>query len=167
MIGDCSVLEELWQSAQAGLNTLQNVRNVTLQTYFNVIEMKSDNRCFIKEDDVIWEFFTVQSVHVIGGTKHMPSFGLFFENENRKIFFPTDTMLMMPPTMKTFYDDADVIYQDTETGIKSGVHSHIDDIRKIDEEIKKKLYLYHYNTFPVVDEGEFKGVLKTGETHEY
>ncbi len=171
MLGDRTVLDELWEASRPGLNTLQNVRNVSLETYFNVIPMGQESQFRIKEGHRVWEFYTVQSTHVIGGTKHMPSFGLFFSlldgNNPVNIFFPTDTMLFMPPATLTFYRDAHVIYQDCETGYKSGVHSHIDDIRKVDPEIKRKLLLYHYNTEPEVDEDEFMGVLKMGDVRYF
>lgn len=63
--------------------------------------------------------------------------------------------------------DNEIYTPNCETGFRSGVHSHIDDIRKVDPEIKRKCYLYHYNEEPVVDEGEFAGVLKMGEVHSY
>lgn len=77
------------------------------------------------------------------------------------------TTFFMSPMMESFYRAADVIYQDYETGPKSGVHSHIDDITKAPESIKKKLYLYHYTEAPQVGANEYRGILKTGEIHEY
>ena len=171
-LGESEVLKDVWKAFSPGLDTLQGVRRPTLQTYFDVINMDETEEDFWIEEEVDgvkrrWVFYTVESTHVVSGTKHMPSFGLFFQTEGKKLYFPTDTMLMMPPSMKHFYDEADFIYQDTETGFKSGVHSHIDDIKKVDPSIKKKLYLYHYNEEPEVEEGEFAGVLKRGEIHEY
>ncbi len=171
LLGESEVIAETWSACQPGLNTLQAVRHVDINTYFDTIKM--DRKDFwIKEilpDNTIktWTFFTVESTHVIGGTKHMPSFGLLFKSEDKTIYFPTDTMLMMPPAMKDFYEMADVIYQDTEVGIKSNVHSHIDDIEKCDPEIKKKLYLYHYSEEPKVDESQYAGILRVGDVHEY
>jgi ribonuclease BN (tRNA processing enzyme) len=166
------VLDATWSACEPGGDTLQGVRHVSLETYFHVIHMDKQDFTITEKVDGVdkeWLFYTVESTHVIGGTKHMPSFGLFFreKHSNFKLYFPTDTMYMMPPTMLSFYKDANIIYQDTETGFRSGVHSHIDDIRKSDPEIKKKLYLYHYNETPEVDEGEFAGVLKRMDVHEY
>lgn len=171
LMGQEEVIEETWNAFQPGLNTLQGVRNVTADTYFDVVKM--DGLDFViteKQPDntyKTWTFYTVESTHVVGGTKHMPSFGLFFNSDTKNIYFPTDTMLMMPPSMKDFYDLADIIYQDTETGFKSGVHSHIEDIKKVDPTIKKKLYLYHYNEEPVINADEFAGILRIGDVHEY
>ena len=171
LLGESEVLHDTWEACHPGLDTLQAVRHVTLETYFDVISM--DRKDFwIEErlpDNTLkeWTFYTVESTHVIGGTKHMPSFGLIFKSNDKVIYFPTDTMLMMPPAMKDFYEMADVVYQDTEVGIKSNVHSHIDDIEKCDPNIKKKLYLYHYSEEPNVDESQYAGILRVGDIHEY
>jgi ribonuclease BN (tRNA processing enzyme) len=166
--GHRSVLDELWQAAAPGLKTLQGVEQVSLETYFDVLAMKSNETNTIKDGDRTWKIDTVLSTHVLAGTNLMPSFGLRLRSSDGKnLLFPTDTLWMMPPNMGGFYKRADVIYQDCETGIRSGVHSHIDDIRLADPAIKKKCYLYHYSEEPKVEEGEFKGVLRIGDVHEY
>lgn len=165
--GHREVLDDLWDAAKPGLDTLQGVKNVSLETFFNQIVMSKSLEYQINDGEKSWIFYTVESTHVIGGTSYMPSFGLMFESNDKKIYFPTDTLYIMPQIMKPFYESADIIYHDCETGPRSGVHSHIDDIRKIDPAIKKKCYLYHYTEEPQVDEDEFKGIIRTGEVHEY
>lgn len=168
LYGHREVLRSVWEAASPGLNTLQGVDQSSLSTFFDVKPMGNGLKEIIKDGDREWSFYTIESTHVVGGMEHMPSFGLMFEcSDGQKIYFPTDTLLMMPPTMELFYRKANIIYQDCETGFRSGVHSHIDDIRKVDPEIKKKCYLYHYNDEPDVDECEFAGVLKMGEVHNY
>lgn len=168
MYGHSEVLQELWKAASPGLQTLQGVMKVSIDTYFNPIIMRTNMSKEIKDGDRKWIFYTIESTHVVSGTAHMPSYGLMFESSDGKfIYFPTDTLLMMPPTMEAFYRKASVIYQDCETGFRSGVHSHIDDIRKVDNNVKKKCFLYHYNEEPVVDKDEFKGILRLGDVHEY
>ena len=172
LFGHPEVLKKLWKSAEAGLDTIQGVHKPTLSTFFHVIRMEAGaKKIFMEIKDRkrrVWAFHTIESVHVIAGYRHMPSYGLFFEaDDGTKIYFPTDTLYMSPPTMETFYRKANVIYQDCETGIKSGVHSHIDDIKKSDPSIKRKCYLYHYNEEPIVEEGEFAGILRRGDVHEW
>lgn len=168
LIGHREVLKSLWESAAPGLNTLQGVDNSTLSTFFEVVPMGNGLKQTIKDGDREWIYYTIESTHVVGGMEHMPSFGLMFEcSDGQKVYFPTDTLLMMPPTMELFYRKANVIYQDCETGFRSGVHSHIDDIRKVDADIKKKCWLYHYTDEPIVDENEFLGILRTGDIQEY
>lgn len=162
------VMGEVWKAAAPGLKTLQGVRDVKLDTYFTLRPMTSNVSKKIKDGNREWIFYTIESTHVMSGTASMPTFGLMWEcSDGKKIYMPSDTMLLMPPSMKTFYVKADVVYQDTETGPKSGVHSHIDDIEATDPEIKKKLYLYHYNEEPKVDESTYKGILRTGDVHEW
>lgn len=162
------VLREVWKATAPGLKTLQGVRNVSLETYFTLRPMTTNVSKKIKDGNREWSFYTIESTHVMSGTESMPTFGLMWEcSDGQRIYMPADTMLMMPPAMETFYTKADVIYQDTETGPRSGVHSHIDDIEKVKPEIKKKLYLYHYNEEPAVDESQYKGILRTGDVHEY
>lgn len=168
MLGHREVLEELWRAASPGLSTLQGVKQVTLDTYFNPLPMRTNIDRQFHDGDRTWKYYTIESTHVVSGTGHMPCYGLMLESsDGRNIYFPTDTLLMMPPTMESFYRKADVVYQDCETGPRSGVHSHIEDIRQIDPTIKNKCYLYHFNEEPVTDPGEFKGVLQTGEIHHY
>lgn len=166
--GHKTVLDEVWMAASPGLKTLQGVQEVTMDTYFDVQIMKSNVNYKFKDGARTWEVDTIMSTHVLAGTTLMPSYGLRFRSSDGKnILFPTDTLWMMPPNMAGFYKRATVIYQDCETGPKSSVHSHIDDIRQAAPEIKKKCYLYHYGEEPKVDPDEFLGVLKTGDVHEY
>lgn len=162
------VIPEIWATAKQGLDTLQGVPNVCLEDYFQVHTMVDNNPIYFKDEDRTWEIFTVVSTHVVAGMKLMPSYGLLFNcDDGQKVYMPTDTQFMTPPQIRMFYEQSDVVYQDCETGFRSGVHAHIDDLRKYDPSVKEKMYLYHYNEEPEVDEGEFKGVLKMGEVHDY
>lgn len=163
-----SVMRELWETARPGLSTLQGVLRVDLDTYFNPKYM-ADNQIFtMKDGDYTWTFYTVVSTHVISGAGFMPSYGLMFErNDGFKLYMPTDTQALQPPQIEAFYRKADVVLQDCETGPRSGVHAHIEDLRKIDPAIKAKCYLYHYDKEPDISEGEFKGILRTGQILEF
>lgn len=163
------VLEELWQASEPCLKTLQGARSVGLDTYFNVVRMYDNKDIQIEDGKVVWTIYPVISTHVMSGASMMASYGLMFEgSNNKKIYIPTDSMFMSPAQIVTFYKRADIVYQDCETGFRSGVHPYIDDLRnKLDPEIKKKCYLYHFDKEPEVSPGEFAGVLKTGEVHEY
>lgn len=168
MIGHREVLAELWKAAAPGLNTIQGLKEVKLETYFNVQPMISNVQKTIIDGKRTWIYYTIESTHVISGTASMPSYGLMFESsDGKRIYFPTDTMFLMPPNMVAIYKMADVIYQDCETGPKSGVHSHIDDIEQANPNIKKKLYLYHYTDEPKVNESDYMGILRTGDVHNY
>ena len=163
-----NVIDELWRAAAPGLETLQGVMDVKLETYFTVHQMIDNKLYSMKDGDRTWKFYTIVSTHVVSGTKLMPSYGLMIEgSDGKKIYMPTDTQFMAPPQIETFYRRADVIYQDCETGFRSGVHAYIDDLKTLAPDVKKKLYLYHFTEEPTVEKGEFKGILKTGECHVY
>jgi ribonuclease BN (tRNA processing enzyme) len=168
LFGHKEVLKDLWTATSPGLNTIQGMMKVNLSTYFTIRSMTTNIAKTIQDGKRTWKFYTIESTHVMSGMGSMPSYGLMFESSDGKcIYFPTDTMFMMPPTMKIFYDKADIIYQDTETGPKSGVHSHWTEVDQAPEDIKKKLYLYHYNEEPPIDESQYKGILRTGDIHEW
>ena len=142
--------------------------NVGIDTYFNPITMVDNQAHTMAEKNHTWTFYTVVSTHVISGTGFMPSYGLMFEREDGfRVYMPTDSQIMAPPQLETFYKKANVVYQDCETGFRSGVHAHIDDLKKLNSDIKSKLYLYHFDKEPEVTSGEFKGVLQAGDVHEY
>ena len=169
LCGDKTVLDELWRASAPGLETLQGVMNVKMSTYFNVKYMENNTKYRIKDGDRTWTYYTVVSTHVVSGAKMMPSYGLMFESsDGKRVYFPTDTQFMAPPQIETFYRRADVVYQDCETtAFRSSVHANIVDLKTLAPEIKKKLWLYHYDEEPKIEDGEFAGILRTGDVHTY
>ncbi|MDH5716732.1 MAG: hypothetical protein OEZ22_03725 [Spirochaetia bacterium] len=168
LYGHKSVLNELWSAARPGLETLQGVTDVNLSTYFNVKYMQDNHPIVIHDGERHWSIYTVTSVHVNAGYRQMPSYGLMLEcSDGQILFMPTDTQFMTPRQVSLYYDKANVIYQDCETGPRSDVHPHLDDLKTLTPELKKKLILYHYGIPPETKPGEFKHILKTGEVHEY
>ena len=168
LFGHKSVLNELWAAARPGLETIQGVPDVNLHTYFNVHYMRDNRPLIMPDGDRTWSIFTVSSVHVTAGYRQMPSYGLMLESSDHKVvFMPTDIQFMAPRQLKLFYERADVVYQDCETGPRSDVHPHIDDLKTLPPELKKKCLLYHYATLPEVEPGEFAGILTAGSSHEY
>lgn len=164
-----NVMDEIWKGAEPGLTTLQGARAVSLSTYFNLIHMYDNREIHMKDGEIDWTIYPVISTHVMSGASMMPSYGLMFEGSHKKkIYMPTDSMFMSPAQIITYYKIANVVYQDCETGFRSGVHPFIDDLRnKLEPDIKKKLLLYHYNQEPVVEKDEFLGVLKIGDTRVF
>jgi L-ascorbate metabolism protein UlaG (beta-lactamase superfamily) len=174
LIGHQDVLRDLWHTARAGLETLEGIRNVSIDTYFDVVSLDDKSQLTYKEKNgVEWNLYTVISVHVLAGSGIMNSYGLMFEGTNgRKIYFPTDSQFMSPKQIRKFYDKVDVVYQDCETSpFPSDVHPHITDLKTLPANIKKKMLLYHYQETPTVgkhiDKDEFGAVLKMGDVQEY
>lgn len=168
LFGHISVLNELWSAARAGLETIQGVPNVNLETYFNVHLMADNKPLKMQDGDRTWEIYTVVSVHVNAGYRQMPAYGLMLKSSDGKtVFMPTDTQFMTPRQVALYYETADIIYQDCETGPRSDVHPHIDDLRTLSPQIKQKCILYHFNEAPVIAPGEFRAILQTGQVDEY
>ena len=178
------VVKDVWPAAKPGLETLEGIDNVSLETYFDVCEI-TDAMFFEDHSNGeyrAWEIKPVRSLHVVNGRNFMNSWGLIFtENKFDKdikvengnvIYFPTDSQFMSPKQIRTTYNKSTVIYQDCETSpFPSDVHAHINDLKTLPPEIKQKMLLYHYQEIPTVgkhmDENEFKGVLKMGDCQEY
>ena len=81
----------------------------------------------------------------------------------------TDTQFS-PEQIKNFYDMADLIFQDCETGeFESGVHAHYNQLKTLPEKFKKKMWLYHYQDgeLPDAKADGFLGLVKMGQVFDY
>jgi hypothetical protein len=169
------VLGPLKRALGPGLDTVQGVPNVSLETYFSLnLIGKQDNgetrTHQFQDGDGHWTVRPIFAMHVISSSEEMASYGISFQHSSGyNVLMPTDTQHMMPPQLEAHYRRADKIYMDCETAqIPSGVHPHISDlINRMDPEIQKKCLLYHYGSYPKVPEGMFGGVLHAGDTHTY
>jgi len=169
------VLEPLKRAVGPGLDTVQGVPEVSLDTYFDVhLIGKQENGKILtqvfQDGDEHWTITPIFAMHVISSTEEMASYGISLEySGNYHILMPTDTLYMMPPQLEALYRRANRIYMDCETSpYPTGVHPHISSlINNLSPEIQKKCLLYHYDEYPKVPEGMFAGVLETGTCHEY
>jgi hypothetical protein len=169
------VLEPLKRALGPGLDTVQGVPNVTLETYFTIhLIGKQENgetkHYTFQDGDGSWMVKPIFAMHVISSSEEMASYGIsFLHSSGYNVLMPTDTQHMMPPQLEAHYRRANRIYMDCETSpIPSGVHPHISDlINHMDPAIQKKCLLYHYGDYPKVTEGMFGSVLKAGDTHTY
>lgn len=174
LYGHKEVLRDLWMAARPGLNTIQGVLSgdLKLDLFFNVMSIKPDIPIIMNDGLRQWKLYIVPSSHVLAGYgKFMPSYGLLLKcSDGKQIFMPSDTQFMNPKTIRQFYETSDYVYQDCETGSRSDVHPYIEELRfdpAMTGEIKQKCFLYHYDTDPEVDDGEFAGTLKAGDCHSY
>jgi len=159
-------MKSLWKKTlRGGLESIEGKVH-TLDDYFDCCHLKI-NKPFI------WEKINialVQTVHVMSGMEIMPSYGLILEQiGNKKVFLTTDTQFC-PHQIEKFYDMADVILHDCETGpFHSRVHAHYDFLKTLPEETKRKMWLYHYNPEPKQNPKKdgFKGFLKKGQVLDF
>jgi hypothetical protein len=169
------VLNPLKRAVGPGLDTLQGVPNVSLETYFDIHVLgKQENgqtKTHIFQDgDGQWTLTPIFAMHVISSSEEMPSYGISLQHSSGyNVLMPTDIQSIMPPQLESHYRRANRIYMDCETShFPSGVHPHITDlIKNMDKETQRKCFLYHYDNYPEVPDDMFYGVLKTGDSHTY
>lgn len=162
------LVNELWSNALSlGLGSIQG-KVVDLHDYFNIIPLE-DNTYFTWGGS---RFKIVQAVHIMNGYSIVKTFGLMINN-GKKIYITGDTQFN-PNQIRDFYDQADFIIQDCETTpFCSGVHANFEELKTLNKETKKKIFLTHYQDNVVEDfenwqskakkEG-FKKFLKKGES---
>lgn len=158
---------ELWDdSLRGGLSTLQDV-TASLDVYFNVVKVPGNASQF-KFADIEMEM--VQVVHVMGGLRLMPSYGLIWRAPNGKRVFLTTDAQHCPTQINTLYNNCDIIFQDCETTpFKSGVHAHYEELKTLPPEVKEKMWLYHYADGPLPDAQSdgFAGFVEQGQTFDF
>lgn len=160
-----NVLKQLWDhSLSGGMRTLQGVI-AELKDFFVVHEI-------LENTSFMWNNYTfqlVQMVHVVSGFEFMPSYGLIFTINNTKIFITTDTQFA-PFQLRDFYKSVDIIFQDCETILTpSGVHANFKELITLDESIKKKMWLYHYNAGQLPDAKKlgFRGFVERKQVFQF
>lgn len=165
--------KDLWdKSLSGGMESIQG-EIADLSTYFNVERIKPNGY-------FVWQsikFDLVQTIHIMNGYMFVPSFGLMFTvpkhldetEKDTRIFFTSDTQ-HAPNQIMDFYNHADLIFHDCETmPYKSGVHAHYDDLCTLPEQVRSKMWLYHYNKLPTqipTCQG-FKGFVAKGQQFHF
>lgn len=154
--------ELLWEQVlQGGLSSLED-RQAELATYFEI-------KNIVKNREFMWQGAKItlcETLHMVSNKEKIPSFGLFIEFKDNKIFLTTDTQFC-PEMYTQLYKDATIIFHDCETSkFKSGVHSHYSDLITLPKEIKNKTWLYHYNPgeLPNAHADGFLGFITKGQT---
>ena len=132
----------IWDAClRAGAETTE-FKQATLSDYFTTYPVKPN-------DSFLWEGYHMapfQTIHVINGSAHMPSYGLTVTTpEGKTVFVPTDSQFLTGQMIK-FYRNADIIFQDCETTPwESGVHAHYKHLCILPDDVKAKMWLYHYS----------------------
>ena len=133
------MVDKLWDMLKPSLESSPG-KLLKLKDYFDVVSIPT-NGSFIFG---LVKFDLIQTIHIISGNSILDSYGLMINYMQKKLFITGDTVfsqLLLP-----YYQQADLIFQEVETeDYKSGVHCHIDDISKLDINLTKKMFLYHYN----------------------
>lgn len=164
LFGNADIIKNLWdKSLSGGLESLQTI-DANLYTYFNA-EIVFMNGCFEFENQ---SFKLVQTIHVVADCSIVKSFGLLFEVNNKTVFITSDTQYA-PSQLKDFIKKSDIVFHDCETSdFESGVHAHYNDLKLLSEELKNKMWLYHYQDgeLPDAQTDGFQGFVKKGQVFE-
>lgn len=159
------LIHDLWNKTLAGgLSTLRAER-ATIDSFFNVEVIKG-------QAGFTWhgiDFQLVRTIHFYSNNHLMPSFGLMFSYNQKKILFTSDTQCT-PDELMPLFETSDVIFHDCETqDPASGVHAHYSELAKLPAHIKQKMWLYHYNPgqLPNAQQEGFLGFVKKGQCFEF
>ena len=150
-----SLVDKLWDNCLSGGMAGLDEKEATLESYFKVSPLKKK---------FSWEgihFELIEMTHIFNCKEKQPCYGLFFTVGGKKFLFTSDTRFI-PDTLMPYYKKADLIFHECETApYKSGVHCHYSELVTLPSDIKKKIWLYHYNqgSLPDAKKDGFKGYL--------
>lgn len=179
IIGNAQLINDLWNhSLRGGLDSIQ-MMDADLNTYFDVIRIPNSGSFNVGQT----RFKTIQTIHVIADTSFVKSFGLMVTlpekevveggetgSRQQKIFITSDTQYA-PSQLSDFIRSADVVFHDCETSkYPSGVHAHYSDLARLPEDVKSKMWLYHYNSsvyLPDAVADGFRGFVEKGQVFEF
>src|SRR5688572_30608818 len=154
----------LWDDAlKGGMASHQGVV-LTLDHFFDKVHRISKNGQFTWGSAICR---LIQTIHYMDGYEIVPSFGLILcpnaagkdspqdpaakdrQPAAGEIFITTDTQFC-PSQLMDFYKRSAVIFHDCETApYKSGVHAHYSELKTLPPEIRRKMWLYHYQDGPL------------------
>lgn len=159
------LVEPLWSCLRGGLQTMRE-RVATLDTFFDVRPVR-ENGAF---DFAGVRFHLHRVEHFYNGPRLNPSYGIGWNAPTgAQVFITTDATLNMEYMQEPF-DKYDVIFHDCETApFKSGVHAHYTELVNLPAELKKKLYLYHYQDgrLPDAEADGFRGFVLKSQVFDF
>ncbi len=155
------IATEIWEhTLSGGMGSIEG--NVTSLDSFFKVNPIDNNRHFFWENI---DFELVKTIHINNGIYVMPTYGLFFEVNHVKTFITSDTQLCYEQ-LQNYYQEADVIFHDCETSkYHTPVHSHYEELVKLPDQIKSKMWLYGYQPgeLPDAEKDGFLGFVKRGD----
>lgn len=167
-----SLLSDLWMMLSPSMSIHKN-KNLILQDYFN-IKTFDDRAMSFNFDDCM--FRSYKSLHINGKYQNMYSYSLLVDNQDTSdkneglfyISFDTEEINMI---------DARHIFYDCDVMNLSGVHVNYNHLKNIQDETRKKMWLYHYSDLskyngkygemPNAEEDGFAGFIKEGQIFDF
>ncbi len=156
---------ELWERTLSGGMRSVSGEILDLESFFKVHKINLNG--YFEWEGI--RFTLVKVVHVDNGFFVIPSYGLFFEVDGVKVFVTTDAKLCEGENRK-LYDQADIIFQDCETSpFPSTVHAHYRDLLLLPLDVRRKMWLYHYQPglLPDAQKDGFQGFVKRGQIFDF
>ncbi len=158
-----ATMEELWNhSLQGGLKCIKG-KVMHLDDYFECFPISAENR-FTWEaiDFTLWRM-----PHVMADSRNHYSYGLLMSETggSPNVFISTDTQFQ-PEFLTHIHTEVGLIFHDVETtAFRTTVHAHYDELCTLPPEIKKKMWLYHYQPKPDRDpvKDGFNGFVVKGQ----
>ena len=159
------VATDLWDRTLSGGLRYVHGDIATLDTFF--AEHRIGHEGYFTWQGI--QFNLIRVIHVDSGFSLMPSYGLFFTLEGVKIFISTDTRLFYAEN-SDIYEKADIIFHDCETSNHATpVHAHYQQLSKLPEKIKNKMWLYGYQPghLPDAIQDGFCGFVECRQVFEF
>jgi ribonuclease BN (tRNA processing enzyme) len=146
----------IWNNSLSGGGAGLEGQVATLDTFFDVRAVKA-NQSFIWEGII---FDIIQTIHISSKYKLEHSFGLMWTDPdtNERVYLTTDTQFCPVNAMTAYLNEADVIFHDCDTSpFPSGVHAHYNELVALSDDIKAKMWLYHYHDNVIEDWNNING----------
>lgn len=156
---------DLWDRSLAGGMEPIEGELASLENYFQLHSLDPG-------ETFTWEGITFQLIklnHVDTGSMLMPAYGLFFTVNGHRVFFSNDTKFSYE-SLKRYFHEADIIFHDCEISpYPTPVHAHYNELRKLPDPIKAKMWLYGYQpgALPSAEEDGFLGFVKRGQRFDF
>jgi len=164
LISTKELLDNGWEhSWSAGLKSLSD-KDAELSEYFKVKKVNKS--------------FTFENLKIeIVPTEHsgiMKSYGIFIKDKqtNKKVYITSDTSTTITKDKEKYYKNANIIFHDCEfADYDNSVHTQFRFLKELPNEIKGKMWLYHYSLKGthiwkydnLVEENGFLGVVRRGQ----
>lgn len=112
--------------------------DVNFETYFNKQFIDKKSKYVDTLDIVGLKITPVKTIH----SRKLESYGIYIEDQ--KVFITGDTKYT-PEHLKKYYKEAKYIFQDCEfKDYEGGPHAQYRHLKTLPQDIKGKMFLYHY-----------------------
>ena len=153
-------MKDMWNNSLKGGLERVNKKIMHLTDYFLCHPLDPN-------DSFVWEnihFKLYKMPHIKTNYHDHDSFGLLIEENGNTCFISTDTQFKAD-LLTQISGKTDLIFHDCETSsFPTTVHAHYDELFTISLDIKKKIWLYHYQPTDINPQKDgFKGFVIKGQ----